>query len=129
MTAWAWPASTLLKVIDGDTIDAIVHRDLGFGGTAQLPVRLRLARINAPSAATPAGAAAAQYLTRLLPPTFDLVTLKPYKYGGVDGRVGEWVAEVTLPDGRNVSDVMVAAGHAVPWDGKGPRPSDHGEVP
>ena len=122
VSTWTWPASTLLKVIDGDTLDVLVHRDLGFGGVARLPVRLRLARINAPAASTVQGAAAGAYLASLLPPTFDLTTLKPYKYGGVADRMGEWMAEITLPDGRNVSDVMVATGHAVAWDGAGPRP-------
>jgi endonuclease YncB( thermonuclease family) len=127
VTAWSWPASRVLRVIDGDTLDALVRRDIGFGGWVQLPVRLRLARINAPKGSTPDGAAARDYLISLLPvppATVDLTTLKPYLYGGVDGEVGEWVAEVTLPDGRVVSDAMVAAGHAVLWDGRGPRPSD-----
>jgi endonuclease YncB( thermonuclease family) len=43
-------------------------------------------------------------------------TVKAYKYGD------EWMAEVTLPDGRNVSDALVAAGVAQWWDGQGPRP-------
>lgn len=124
MTAWQWPASTIIRVVDGDTLDAQVSRDLGFGGRAVLPVRLRLARINAPSMSVPAGLDARGYLVSLLPTTVavDITTTKPYKYGGVDGEVGEWVAEITLPDGRNVSDVMVAAGHAAPWNGQGPKP-------
>lgn len=124
MTAWSWPASQILRVVDGDTLDALVRRDIGFGGWVQLPVRLRLARINAPAGSTVAGGLARAYLTTLLPPTVDLTTSKPYKYGGVDGQVGDWVAEVTLPDGRNVSDEMVTAGHAAPWNGSGSRPSD-----
>jgi endonuclease YncB( thermonuclease family) len=126
VTAWSWPASRILRVVDGDTLDALV-RGTSASAAVQLPVRLRLARINAPKGSTPDGAAARDYLISLLPvppATVDLTTLKPYLYGGVDGEVGEWVAEVTLPDGRNVSDAMVAAGHAVLWDGRGPRPSD-----
>jgi endonuclease YncB( thermonuclease family) len=127
MTAWSWPDSRILRVVDGDTLDALVRVPIGFGGWVQLPVRLRLARINAPAASTVGGGLARAYLISLLPvppATVNLTTLKPYKYGGVDGQVGDWVAEVTLPDGRNVSDEMVTAGHAAPWNGSGSRPSD-----
>jgi endonuclease YncB( thermonuclease family) len=123
VTAWEWPGSRVLRVVDGDTVDAQVTRDIGFGGSVQFPVRLRLARINAAPLATPQGTAARDYLVALLRPfTVDLVTDKPYKYGGPPGAVGEWMAEITLPDGRNVSDVMVATGYALPWNGDGPRP-------
>jgi hypothetical protein len=32
------------------------------------------------------------------------------------------MAEIVLPDGRNLSDVLVDLGLAVRWDGTGPRP-------
>jgi endonuclease YncB( thermonuclease family) len=35
---------------------------------------------------------------------------------------GEWMAVITLPDGRDVAGALVAAGVAVAWDGTGPRP-------
>lgn len=126
MTAWAWPASRIVRLVDGDTLDVAVTRDVGFGGTLTYPVRLRLARINAPAKSSTAGKAAAAYLAGLLPVggVFDLVTVKPYKYSGPPDATGEYMAEVTLPDGRDVSDVMVSSGHAVWWDGDGPRPGD-----
>lgn len=115
---WSWPGSLIARVIDGDTVRAVVTRDLGFHGSARFTVKLRLARINAGPIRSAAGQAAAAFLRELLPtPTPVLVeTIGPYKYGD------EWVAEITLPDGRNVSDVMVASGHALSWDGRGPRP-------
>jgi len=48
--------------------------------------------------------------------TLNITTIKPYKYGD------SFMAEVTLPDGTNLSDALVAAGLAVFWDGTGPRP-------
>jgi endonuclease YncB( thermonuclease family) len=119
---WSWPNSTITRVIDGDSFTARVTRDLGFHGTATFDVKLRLNRVNTPPVKTAAGASAASLFTelvRLVAGVSTLVlieTVKPYKYGD------EWMAEVTLPDGSNVSDLMVVQGAAVYWDGTGPRP-------
>jgi endonuclease YncB( thermonuclease family) len=121
---WSWPDSRLVAVVDGDTIDVHVARDLGFGGTAAFTVRLRLNRINCPPAHTTQGKAATAFVVAALPiaGAYLLETLKPYKYGGPDTSPGEWMAEVTLTDGSNLSDSLVSAGLAVYWDGEGPRP-------
>jgi endonuclease YncB( thermonuclease family) len=126
VTAWAWPGSRVARVVDGDTLDALVTRDIGFGGRVTYPVRLRLARVNAPAGKSAAGKESSAFLAGLLPAgaVVDLVTVKPYKYSGPADDTGEYMTEITLPDGRNVSDVMVATGHAVSWDGEGPRPND-----
>lgn len=117
---WEWPGSTIVRIVDGDTFVASVSRDLGFHGTATFDVKLRLNRINAPPAHSKDGAAAAVELATLIPPgsTADIETVGPYKYGD------EWVAEVAVPGSPpvNVSDAMVASGHAQHWDGQGPRP-------
>lgn len=119
--AWSWPNSTINNFVDGDTVDAIVTRDLGFGGSASFPIRLRLNRIDAPSLSSVPGIASRDALIALIGSAAVLIdTYRTYKYGG--GKVPEWMAEITLVDGRNVSDVMVAQGHAVFWDGQGPRP-------
>lgn len=116
---WKWPASTITKVKDGDSIVARVTRDIGFHGWATFDVTLRLNRINAVPVKTVHGLEAKQFLIDLLKPGTSLVdieTTKPYKYGD------EWMAEITLSDGRNVSDEMVKNAMAVYWDGSGPRP-------
>ncbi|MGZ4617198.1 MAG: hypothetical protein ACXV3F_00410 [Frankiaceae bacterium] len=129
---WHWPDATIPLVVDGDTLDAKVRKtvtlDAGFGmtteATTSAQVRLRLARINASPKSTPAGAASKAWLGGLLlaAPWVDLVTLDAYAYGGPQYSPGEWMAEVTLPDGRNVSDLAVSLGFAVYWNGQGPRP-------
>lgn len=128
-TAWTWPNSKIVRVVDGDTVDALVTRDLGFGGTASFTVRLRLNRINAPAVKTKAGKAARDWLVALLEPekgfAWDLTTVKPYKYSGPTGSAGEYMSEI-IYHADLVSDLMVAAGHAVYWDGQGPRPDDAG---
>jgi endonuclease YncB( thermonuclease family) len=113
---WDWPRSTVTRVIDGDSLVAEVHRDLGFNGTATFHQKLRLNRINAKPAKTPAGAAATAAVSGLVAGELHIVTVGPYKFGD------EWMAEITLADGRNLSDLLVSLGHAVYWDGTGPRP-------
>jgi len=115
--SWLWPASTVTRIIGGDSLVARGTRDIGVHGVLTFDVKLRLNRINASPAKTPEGAAATTALTLLVTGVTLLIeTVGPYKYGD------EWVAEITLPDGRNVSDVLVAEGVAVHWDGHGPRP-------
>ncbi len=117
MTVWAWPDSTVVRVIDGDSLVALVHRDLGFNGTASFTQHLRLNRINTPPIRTTDGALARSALKDMVLTSPMLIeTVGAYKYGD------EWMAEITLPDGRNVSDALVTDGHAVYWDGKGSRP-------
>jgi endonuclease YncB( thermonuclease family) len=126
-------------VEDGDTIDGLLGMDCGFGDQLVRRKRFRMARINAAKGPTGSGTAATAELRRLLfdpaNPVKSLTSLKPYKYGGPNkdypkmdggpkGYGGEYMAEIELDDGTNVSDAMVAAGHAVYWDGTGPRPGD-----
>jgi endonuclease YncB( thermonuclease family) len=106
-----------VRVIDGDSLIAEVTRDLGFNGKATFTQRLRLNRINCPRLFTEAGVAAKDATTQLVTGgSLDITTVKAYKYGDT------WMAEIVLPDGRNVSDELVATGHAVYWSGQGARP-------
>lgn len=124
MSTWHWPGSVAKRIVDGDTIIAEVTRDLGFGGRTIFEVKLRLNRINAAKESSAAGHAAEVALGLLLAgQVLDMTTVGPYKYG-TDESPGEWMVEITLPDGRNVSDALVTMGHAVYWDGRGPRPAD-----
>jgi endonuclease YncB( thermonuclease family) len=124
---WSWPDSRVTRVIDGDSLTATLTKrsDLGFYITdvTSFPVRLRLNRINTPPAKTAEGHAAALYVTDLLISTSVPVlieTFKGYKYGS--GDIPEWMAEITLPSGENLSDMLVSKGYAQYWDGTGPRP-------
>jgi len=119
---WTWPNSRIVRIIDGDSFIARMTRDIGFHGEVQFEQKLRLNRINTPPLKTPEGKSAAAFFEALVrasdaaSPPLLIETVKPYKFGD------EFMAEVTLPDGRNVSDLMVSAGGAVYWDGTGPRP-------
>jgi endonuclease YncB( thermonuclease family) len=117
---WRWPDSTVTRVIDGDTFVARLARvvDIGFHGTSTtvFEQRLRLNRIDAARASTPQGRLAARVLADRTVDRVLIETVGPYKYRD------EWMAEVTLPDGSNLSDLLVAEGHAVYWNGVGARP-------
>jgi endonuclease YncB( thermonuclease family) len=120
-TVWEWPDSMVTNVTDGDTIKARFTRDIGFHGYVTFEQQLRLNRINAMPVKTAHGLEAKTFLAELVKPGLMLVymkTVKPYKYGD------EWMVEITLPDGRNVSDEMVRNLMAVYWDGTGPRPDN-----
>lgn len=128
---WVWPDATVTEVIDGDTFMARVVKeerlgpiDIGFHGEATVDLKvpfeqkLRLNRTNAPKLATKRGQAAAEAFRSLTQGPVTIETIKPYKYGD------EFIAEVTLADGRNLTDVLVSEGLAVYWDGVGERPND-----
>lgn len=127
MSTWEWPGTKILRVVDGDTIDALLTRDLGFGGKATFPVRLRLNRINAPKVSSDKGKRAHDRVVEVIGDQLVTVTtVKSYKFGGPEGDLGEYMAEVALPNGTNVADLLVTEELAVYWDGKGPRPDDQG---
>ncbi len=123
---WVFPDSTLVRVKDGDTFVALVTRtlDAGFHQTVTCSSvqSFRLNRCAAAPLHTASGAAAAAAFRELLEPhdqplvPFTLTSVGPYKYGD------EWMAEVLLADGRNVSDLLIAEQWAAPWLGAGPQP-------
>lgn len=127
-------SATVVGIHDGDTIDVnivLAHaghqaadHDLGFNvhrapaGVVLERQSVRLFGCNAPELATPAGRDALTFIGTLLK-VGDTVTLTSHgwdKYGGrIDGTV-------TLHDGTDLTDAMVASGHAAYWDGHGPKP-------
>jgi endonuclease YncB( thermonuclease family) len=118
---WVFPNSSLSRGVDGDTFYANVSRTLDFGfhvlNTTTSTQKFRLNGCNAAPASTPSGAGAAAALAALLSPApFSLTSVGPYKYGD------EWMAEVVLSDGRRLTDVMIEAQWAAPWNGQGQQP-------
>ena len=100
----------LVRVIDGDTLDMRVH--IWLGQNVQTLVRLR--GIDSPEIRTAKcaeerkqGHAARQYLEQII--ADKPLGLVDVHYGKYAGRV---VAQVILPDGRDLSDLLVEAGHA-----------------
>lgn len=101
--------ATVVRIIDGDTLDLNV--DLGFRAW-RMKERFRLAGINAPesnrAASAPAGKAARDYLSAMLPAGCE-VTIQTAKD---PDNFGRWIATV-WHDGACLNDALVEAGHAV----------------
>jgi micrococcal nuclease len=99
--------ATIIRVIDGDTVEALV--DLGFRITTTQ--RLRLYGINAPElhkvAQIKAAKAAKAALEDLLPAGAD-VTIETSK----SDDWGRWLATI-IKDGENINKWMVKNGYAV----------------
>lgn len=107
--------ATVIKVIDGDTIDLLV--DAGF--FVGIQIRVRVKGIDAPEVTTPEGRAVRDLLRTTLPvgtPAF----IRTTKVAG--DKYGRWLAELTFDSIGELSAWMIAEGHAVPYDG-GARPA------
>jgi micrococcal nuclease len=104
--------ATILRVIDGDTVDAQV--DLGFG--VYIKRHIRLAGINTAKADTEVGIDATHYLTsKVLNRTVTLgvdAHRATEKYGRILGTL--------IVDGVNINADLVQLGFAVPYDGSTP---------
>lgn len=116
-----WYDTTNVRVVDGDTIDADLR--LGFGVT--FTVSFRLYGINAPEHTTAAGRAALAWLHDQID-GHRVIIRSAVNTRGADKqeKYGRWLATVYV-DGVNLNEALVAAGHAKPWDGHGPRPVEH----
>jgi endonuclease YncB( thermonuclease family) len=101
---------------DGDTCH--VDLDLGFGviltardldGKGVLSARIF--GINAPELNTDAGKAALAYASQVCPPGTKVTVVSH----GWDKYGGRFDGALTLPDGRDFAQAMIAAGQAVPY--------------
>jgi micrococcal nuclease len=105
-TAYTYDA-LVTRVIDGDT--TVLSVDLGF--FVHVTIHGRLKGINAPEHNKPGGPEATAFLTSLvLEQQVQVTSHKVDKYGG------RWDVELRL-NGADVAQQMIAAGHAVPYDG------------
>jgi endonuclease YncB( thermonuclease family) len=117
----------VVNVHDGDTLTLDI--DLGFDHliagqdwNGKTRIACRVFGINAPELSTPAGKAALAYAQTLLKPG-DLVTVVSH---GWDKYGGRFDGEVKLSSGVDLGTEMIAAGHAVAWDGTGAKPVPSG---
>src|SRR5207244_2856912 len=92
---------------DGDTL--VCFRGMQ-PGVVLYRESVRVQGINSPELRTAPGQAALVYADSIAPQgtRVVLISSKEEKYG-------RFLARIILPDGRDFGDVMVAAGHAVPY--------------
>lgn len=110
----------VVDIHDGDTFTAVV--DLGFHVTVR--EKFRLAQIQAPELTGESrerGKRARDYFVGLIGGVGATVTIRTFR--DRTEKYGRYLAAIILADGRNVAHEMVLHGHAVFWDGTGPRPA------
>lgn len=110
----------VVAVHDGDTISVDIDLQTGrLGINLWLhDVTVRLAGCNARELDEPGGAEAHANLAAILPAGTPVMVAAqhPDNYGGrVDALIG-------LPDGQDVTDLLIAGGWAARWNGRGPKP-------
>lgn len=99
--------ATVENVVDGDTLDVVI--DLGFKISSKQ--RLRLARVDTPERTQPGYAAAGDFVREMvLNKTVTVHTEKVTKYG-------YYLAEIYLPDGKTLSDLLIEKKLGVPYVG------------
>lgn len=116
MTLYVYRAE-IVEIHDGDTLTADV--DLGFR-VWHNAAHLRLAGVSARELSMPGGPEAREHLVGLLPPQ-SMVTIRSFKADkdpADDMSFDRYVAVVTLPDGRDLAELLVQAGWAAPWNGR-----------
>ena len=110
----------LLKAVDGDTVD--VDIDLGFNMWLR-DERVRIMGIDTPESRTSDkveklfGKAAKVRLKELLTEGGVLVTTEEKNGEDMRGKFGRILGDFKTPDGKLVTEVMIAEGHCVPYFG------------
>ena len=108
---YIYPGVTVINVVDGDTFDAIIKVDVGFGIETALTDRFRVMLFDSPEIFHPVNDAElqhgklaksfAQYLLIGNP-----VTIQSYK----GEKYGRYLAKITLHDGRDFAEAMIEKG-------------------
>lgn len=106
--------ATVLKVIDGDTVDLRV--DLGF--KVSFEIRVRLMEINAPELSTPEGIKARDWLMTKVTPGMSVVVSTSKLPGDPYGR---WLGKIATKDIPDLSQYILQEGYAVPFKPKSKR--------
>lgn len=111
---------TVVKVVDGDTVD--VDIDLGFGICLK-DERVRIMGIDTPESRTSDrveklfGKASSKRLGELLEVDAKLITTEDKNGEDMKGKFGRILGDFILEDGRRVTEVMQETGHCVPYVG------------
>ena len=112
------PYAGVVDVVhDGDTV--YVKLDVRFDLTVY--TRIRVLGINAPELSTAAGKAARDYAKTLLQPGAE-VRVVSYGWDKYGGRIDASI-QYGGDDPHDFAGAMLAAGHALPWDGSGVKPT------
>lgn len=100
--------ATVLHVHDGDTYTLRI--DLGW--SVDIRGDIRLLGVDAPELPTPEGRAAAQWVSDLLDRVGHDVIVTSHK-PDPDRSFARYLADITLADGTDLAQALLAAGHAI----------------
>jgi endonuclease YncB( thermonuclease family) len=116
----------VVSVTDGDTL--VLSVDLGIrwlmGMRAEATrTKVRLSGCNSPEKNSAAGKAAKAWTTEWVKDKNLLLRVDTTKEEDpATEKYGRVFGDVITNDGRSLVKELIAAGHALPWDGKGERP-------
>ena len=105
MAGWYFERFRVDYVVDGDTIRGELDQGLD---TYHKKLRIRFLHAWAPELREPGGPEAKAHLETLLKPG-DVVSIRSAKWDRYAQRID---GEVYLPDGRELGELQIAAGHA-----------------
>lgn len=118
---WVYDDVTVKRVVDGDTVDLTLRRDIGFYHISQVTLRFRLVECNCPERGMPGYDEATQFTQDWLS-SHELVatTFKHDANSSVpDGGFGRWLVNLTDGvGGPSLSDALMESGHAVKYERK-----------
>jgi endonuclease YncB( thermonuclease family) len=104
----------VLSVHDGDTFTAMIRMDLGFRFYWSHQINVRVIGVDCPELDESGGEEAHEFTQGLLPIGAPVkIKTKKTRAGEDVPTLDRWVAEVTLPDGRDLSAVLLETDHAV----------------
>lgn len=104
------------RVVDGDTVDLTLGKDIGFYVTTIVNVRFRLLDVDTPERGQPGYTEATEYVRSWLQANAGRARCSSHKADSF----GRWLAYiyVTRDDGTvlSLNDDLIAAGHAVRYE-------------
>ena len=113
-------------VVDGDTLDLRLTRDIGFYFTATAFVRCRLLGCDTPERGKAGWTEATEFTRNWCESRAGRIEAVTYKADHPvplpDGGFGRWLVNLldgdVLEDGESLSDLLLDTGHAVPYERK-----------
>lgn len=100
------------RVVDGDTVDLVLSKDVGFHITAQAAVRIRLLNVDTPERGQPGWAEAGAFVTEWLRQRDGEVRCSTHK----SDSFGRWLGYVYVlredQTAEALNDALVTSGHA-----------------
>lgn len=115
---WDYTDVQVLQVVDGDTVDLRLGRDIGFGAAAYVTVRCRLVVVDTPERGKPGWGGAKDFTYWWLHERRDKgLRATTYRHDGTtpDGGFGRWLVDLYTPADGSLSAALLDAGHAVPY--------------